>query len=90
MYVFTFSRMQRGIEHSEFHRAFLEHGMKIQRVVPACVIMHIAPVPPVVPDAFETIQTLRLLLVYLPQKPLFDPSGSNLQNGSGPPAGLCR
>ena len=47
--------------------------MKIQRVIPACVIMHIAPVPPVVPDAFETIQALRLLLVYLPQKPLFDP-----------------
>ncbi len=47
--------------------------MKVQRVVPTCVIMHIASVPPVVPDAFETIQALRLLLVYLPQKPLFDP-----------------
>ena len=37
-----FSRMQRGIEHSELHRAFLEHGMKVQRVVPACVIMHLS------------------------------------------------
>ena len=28
-----FSRMQRGIEHSELHRAFLEHGMKVQGIM---------------------------------------------------------
>ena len=28
-----FSRMQRGIEHAELHRAFLEHGMKVQGVM---------------------------------------------------------
>jgi hypothetical protein len=42
-----------AIESAEFHRAFLEHAVKIEAVVAAVVVMLPAAITAIVPDSFQ-------------------------------------
>lgn len=59
-----------SVEQPELHRAFLEHRVKIQTVVPAVIIMDVAAAFTVVPDTADLLQRPGLSAVQFLQKPI--------------------